>query len=137
MFDLTACVHRAHNGVRFRFTPLCGSSGAPGASPAAQLKARNAIQAQLVNGSRLGIPASFSQEALHSSTKGGTVFPELVTQGSSWDPELVRDIAAAIAVEARAVGVDVAFSPVLNQWVDSRFGRLQACREPASPSDAS
>ena len=34
-------------------------------------------------------------------------------------------IGAAIASEARAVGIDTAFSPVLNMWVDSRFGRLQ------------
>lgn len=36
---------------------------------------------------------------------GGTVFPELVTQGTSWDIELVEEIAAAIALETRAVGV--------------------------------
>ena len=53
------------------------------------------------------------------------MFPELVTQGSTWDPSIVEQIAAAVAAEARATGVDVAFSPVLNQWVDSRFGRLQ------------
>ena len=103
--------------------PATGKAGS--ASPAALVAARNVIQSTLVNGSRLGIPASFSQEALHSATQGGTVFPELVTQGSSWDPSLVEAIAAAIAVEARATGVDVAFSPVLNQWVDARFGRLQ------------
>ena len=94
-------------------------------TPEQLVQARNKIQATLVNGSRLHIPGSFSQEALHSATKGGTVFPELVTQGSSWDPELVENIASAVAAEARMTGVDVAFSPVLNQWVDSRFGRLQ------------
>jgi beta-glucosidase len=94
-------------------------------TPEMLVKARNAIQATLVNGSRLHIPGSFSQEALHSATKGGTVFPELVTQGSTWDTELVENISAAVAAEARMTGVDVAFSPVLNQWVDSRFGRLQ------------
>ena len=72
---------------------------------------------------------------------GGTVFPELVTQGASWDVELIHNISAAVAKEARATGpinpascvceaacvsgVDVVFSPVINQWVDSRFGRLQ------------
>jgi beta-glucosidase len=101
------------------------ATGCSSCTPAELLAKRNSIQAALVNGSRLGIPASFSQEALHSGTKGGTVFPELVTQGSTWDPELIGDIAAAVAAEARATGVDVAFSPVLNQWVDSRFGRLQ------------
>ena len=101
------------------------STGCRACSPDQLLAARNKIQAALVNGSRLGIPASFSQEALHSGTQGGTVFPELVTQGSTWDPDLIEQISAAVAAEARATGVDVAFSPVLNQWVDSRFGRLQ------------
>ena len=36
--------------------------------PAAQVAARNKIQQALVSSSRLGIPASFSQEALHSGT---------------------------------------------------------------------
>eukprot|EP00658_Telonema_sp_P-2_P002985 TRINITY_DN11096_c0_g1_i3.p1 TRINITY_DN11096_c0_g1~~TRINITY_DN11096_c0_g1_i3.p1 ORF type:complete len:226 (-),score=32.02 TRINITY_DN11096_c0_g1_i3:247-924(-) len=94
-------------------------------SPAEMVRERNRIQTVMVNSTRLGIPASWSQEALHSGATGGTVFPELVTQGSSWDPELVTQIAAAIALEARATGTDVVFSPVLNQWVDSRFGRLQ------------
>ena len=56
---------------------------------------------------------------------GGTVFPELVTQGATWDVELIEEIGAAIAEEATACGIDTAFSPVLNMWVDSRFGRLQ------------
>jgi beta-glucosidase-like glycosyl hydrolase len=94
-------------------------------TPEQLVAARNKIQDTLVKGSRLHIPGSFSQEALHSGTRGGTVFPELVTQGSSWDPELIENISAAVAAEARWTGVDVAFSPVLNQWVDSRFGRLQ------------
>eukprot|EP01047_Picozoa_sp_COSAG01_P006717 COSAG01_NODE_246_length_20450_cov_195.166822_30_plen_141_part_00 len=72
------------------------ATGCSDCTPAELLSKRNAIQAALVNGSRLGIPASFSQEALHSGTKGGTVFPELVTQGSTWDPALVGDIAAAV-----------------------------------------
>eukprot|EP01045_Picozoa_sp_COSAG04_P006376 COSAG04_NODE_312_length_17133_cov_31.976928_2_plen_596_part_00 len=48
-----------------------------------------------------------------------------MTQGASWDVELIEDIGAAIATEARACGIDTALSPVLNLWVDSRFGRLQ------------
>ena len=94
-------------------------------SAADLLAARNEAQAAFMNRTRLGVPVSFSNEALHSAVKGGTVFPEQVTQGSTWDVDLVRDVAAAIALEARAVGVDVVFSPVINMWVDARFGRLQ------------
>ena len=46
-------------------------------------------------------------------------------KGSTWNTELIEEIGQAIALEARSVGVDTAFSPVLNMWVDSRFGRLQ------------
>ena len=93
--------------------------------PAEVLSMRNNIQSQFVSKSRLHIPVSFNGECLHSGTSGGTVFPELVTQGQTWNVDLVQEIGAAIAVEARAVGVDVAFSPVINMWADSRFGRLQ------------
>ena len=41
------------------------------------------VQRAILDGSRLGIPASFSQEALHSAGTGATVFPESVTLGSS------------------------------------------------------
>ena len=96
-----------------------------GCSPADVVKNRNALQTAIMNASRLKIPVSFSQEALHSGAAGGTVFPESVTMGASWDVSLVQEIYAAVAVEARAVGVDLAFAPVINLWTDARFGRLQ------------
>ena len=85
---------------------------------------RNEIQKAMM-GSRLKIPVSFSQEALHSGAEGGTVFPESVTMGSTWDPALIEEIYSAVALEARSIGVDLAFAPVINMWTDSRFGRLQ------------
>lgn len=118
-------VYRPKNCVDHRSIAPATSCHAPQCTPKDLVAARNKIQGSLVNESRLGIPASWSQEALHSGAAGGTVFPELVTQGSTWDPQLIKNISAAVAAEARMTGVDVAFSPVLNQWVDSRFGRLQ------------
>ena len=96
---------------------------AKGATAAEKVASLNALQAKILNSS--GIPASFSNEALHSALPGGTIFPELVTQGATWDASIVHDISVAIAKEAKACGIDVAFSPVLNMWVDARFGRLQ------------
>jgi beta-glucosidase len=86
---------------------------------------RNKIQKAIMEGSRLKIPVSFSQEALHSGAAGGTVFPESVTMGSTWDPALIEEMYSAVAAEARSIGVDLAFAPVINMWTDSRFGRLQ------------
>ena len=96
-----------------------------GDSVAARVESRNELQAKIVAASHNSLPASFSCESLHSAVAGGTIFPELVTQGATWDPELIGDISAAIAAEAAAVGIDTAFNPVLNMWVDARFGRLQ------------
>ena len=114
-------------GARFNGTGVGQLSyGAAGAGdPSAMAATRNAVQQAVLDGSRLGIPASFSQEALHSAGTGATVFPESVTLGGSWDVALVENVSAAIAREARALGVDVAFAPVINLWADARFGRLQ------------
>ena len=99
------------------------TAGWGGGTPAQKVEALNALQDQLLHTS--GVPASITNEALHSALPGGTVFPELATQGATWDVALVHNISAAIAREARACGIDTAFAPVLNMWIDARFGRLQ------------
>lgn len=122
-----------YGGSADKLLQKIGSSGvgqlaykiAGGSSIEERVAARNQLQLKIMNASKHGIPASFSNEALHGAVAGGTIYPELVTQGATWDPALIERIGAAIASEARAVGVDTAFSPVLNMWVDSRFGRLQ------------
>ncbi len=43
-----------------------------------------------------------------------TCFPPGVALGSSWDPALAREVGAAIAREARALGVDVVLGPGVN-----------------------
>ena len=77
-----------------------------------------------INASRLNIPASFHQECLHSSTPGGTVFPVSVLQGCAWNETLVSEIYSIIALEARSVGIDVCYGPVINLWTDPRYGRI-------------
>ena len=48
-----------------------------------QVAWRNALQRAMMEKSRLQIPVAFSNEALHSAVPGGTVFPELVSQGTT------------------------------------------------------
>ncbi len=43
-----------------------------------------------------------------------TCFPSAVTLASSWDPELVGRVGAAVAAEARALGVSLVLGPGLN-----------------------
>jgi beta-glucosidase-like glycosyl hydrolase len=55
----------------------------------------------------------------------GCIFPMPAGQGASWNRSLVREVAAAVAVETRASGADRGFSPELQVATDPRFGRTQ------------
>ncbi|MEU4423255.1 glycoside hydrolase family 3 C-terminal domain-containing protein [Actinoplanes sp. NPDC024001] len=49
-----------------------------------------------------------------SGSEASTCFPTAVTVASAWDEELAERIGRALAVEARALGVDVVLGPGLN-----------------------
>lgn len=93
--------------------------------PLTILQKRNALQQAFLNTSRLGIPISVCAENLHSGAWGGTIFPGLPTQASTFNESLIQAIGAAIAYEARGEGIDTALSPVVNMFTDYRFGRFQ------------
>ena len=71
-----------------------------------------------------GMPAIFFQEALHGA-EGDTIFPSPAAMGSSWEPSLLERVLTAVAAGARALGSHVVLAPVLDLFVDPRFGRLQ------------
>nr|AEX88467.1 glycoside hydrolase family 3 domain protein [Microbacterium esteraromaticum] len=52
-----------------------------------------------------------------------TCFPPAVSMGQSWDPALARRVAAALAEEAHAQGVNVLLGPGINIKRDPRCGR--------------
>ena len=93
------------------------------ADTATTISRRNALQASFT--SKSTVPISFFSEGLHGGANKGTVFPMPVNQGCSWNTSLVQAIASAIAAEARSIGTDTVFAPVVNMWSDPRFGRLQ------------
>ena len=95
------------------------------ASPAETISARNAFQAFMIQNSRLNIPVSIAHEGLHSGSFFGTIFPEPLLTGCTWNDSLVESIGGVLGNEARAYGVDNAWSPVVNMWQDDRFGRFQ------------
>ncbi|WP_372935926.1 glycoside hydrolase family 3 protein, partial [Mariniphaga sediminis] len=77
---------------------------------------------------RLSIPPIQSGECLHGVLAyGATIFPQSISQGSTWNPGLIREMAAMIALEASAVGIDQALSPVFDLARDPRFGRMEEC----------
>jgi beta-glucosidase len=81
---------------------------------------------------RLGIPLMKVAEGLHGiwlihqyygST---TVYPQAIACASSWDPELLKKMAAQTAIEARALGITQCYSPNLDVYSgDPRYGRVE------------
>ena len=84
----------------------------------------NAIQQWVIAHNRLGIPALFIEEALHGYDVG-TVFPSPINLAATWNPEVARQTAAAIASEARSNGIGMILAPVLDLARDPRWGRIE------------
>lgn len=89
-------------------------------------KLYNAVQAWMIQSTRLGIPALFIEEGLHGFMDyDETIFPQSVNLASTWNPDLARRTGAAVAAEARANGVDMILGPVLDIARDPRWGRVE------------
>lgn len=83
---------------------------------------------------RLGIPDyEWYGEALHGIIAWNcTQFPQNIAMGSTWNPELMYDVATAISNEARALKnlgkkEVMMFSPTVNMARDPRWGRNGEC----------
>ncbi|MFE0647270.1 glycoside hydrolase family 3 N-terminal domain-containing protein [Streptomyces sp. NPDC059534] len=86
------------------------------------------LQRQVIEAGRFGIPALAHEECLTGfMTLGATVFPGPLAWGASFDPGLVRHIAAAIGEGMRRVGVHQGLAPVLDVVRDYRWGRTEEC----------
>lgn len=71
--------------------------------------------------SRLGLPLLTPRDVIHGFE---TVFPIPLGQAASWDPALIEEASAIAADEARAVGVNWTFAPMLDICRDARWGRI-------------
>jgi hypothetical protein len=72
------------------------------------------------------IPALVHEECLTGFTAyGATVYPAAIAWGATWDPDLVRRMAAAIGRDMAGLGVHQGLSPVLDVVRDYRWGRVE------------
>src|SRR5215472_788063 len=84
----------------------------------------NELQKIALTQTRLKIPLLEDEEGTHGGMfAGATVFPEGLAIGSSFDMPLVESIYSAAAQEARAVGIHVLSTLVLELDRDPRMGR--------------
>ncbi|MBR7838976.1 glycosyl hydrolase, partial [Actinospica durhamensis] len=96
-----------------------------GTSPLAPEQGRArlaALQQKVVAANRFGIPAIAHEECLTGfTTWQATVFPTSLAWAATWDPALVREMAAAIGAGLAGVGVHQGLAPVLDVVRDYRW----------------
>jgi beta-glucosidase len=94
--------------------------------PAQQVTYFNELQELAMKQTRLGIPLLQTEEGTHGLMCSlGTIFPEGPGLGSTWNLDLIRDLYAAAAREARAVGIHQLCTLVVEPVRDPRLGRNQ------------
>ena len=93
-------------------------------APRQQAEYFNELQKIALTQTRLKIPVMEDEEGTHGAMfSGATVFPEGLAVGSSFDLDLVKSIYAAAAAEARAVGIHMLSTLVMEVDRDPRMGR--------------
>lgn len=86
----------------------------------------NSIQKFFVEETRLGIPIIAFDEALHGLVReGATSFPQAIALAATFDTTLMKQVAHAIALEAKVRGIRQVLSPVVNIASDVRWGRVE------------
>jgi beta-glucosidase len=86
----------------------------------------NTIQKYLVEQTRLGIPAIVHEESCAGyMARGATSFPQAIGLASTWEPDLVAELARVIRTQMRAVGAHHTLAPVLDVARDPRWGRVE------------
>ncbi|MFC9491086.1 glycoside hydrolase family 3 protein, partial [Streptomyces hydrogenans] len=83
-------------------------------------------QRRIAAANRFGIPAVAHEECLAGfAAWGATAYPVPLSWGATFHPGLIREMAAAIGRDMRAVGVHQGLAPVLDVVRDARWGRVE------------
>ncbi|XP_050216369.1 uncharacterized protein LOC126667436 [Mercurialis annua] len=101
-----------------------GSVPGPQATPQQWVDMVNNFQKGAL-ATRLGIPMIYGIDAVHGHNNvfNATIFPHNIGLGVTRDPNLVKRIGAATALEVRATGIPYAFAPCIAVCRDPRWGR--------------
>lgn len=89
------------------------------------------IQDYLVNETPAGIPAIVHDEALAGLTaKGATSYPQAIGIACTWNPELLKQKTTLTAGKMRAVGQQLALSPMVDLIRNANWSRIEeSCGE--------
>eukprot|EP01084_Bolivina_argentea_P122311 216738_1 len=122
-------IHSTNNDIQYgtveynSMTNSCvNKNGSEGVQ--CRINIRNQVQKAQQNLSEFSIPVTFRSETLHSAGCLATIFPTPIVLGATWNTSLITTIGNTIATQARILGIDMGFSPVLQVLTDPRFGRF-------------
>ncbi|KAL5219554.1 hypothetical protein ABZP36_020238 [Zizania latifolia] len=101
-----------------------GSVPSPQASAQAWASMVDGMQKGALS-TRLGIPIIYGIDAVHghNNVYKATIFPHNIGLGATRDPDLVKRIGEATALEVRATGIPYVFAPCVAVCRDPRWGR--------------
>ncbi|MEI8039348.1 MAG: glycoside hydrolase family 3 C-terminal domain-containing protein [Verrucomicrobiota bacterium] len=119
--DGIANIDEMHNGVA-----RSGDADNPHvATPAATVRALNAVQHWFIEETRLGIPVEFSNEGVRGACYRKSVnFPANISLGATWDRDLLTQVGEVVARESKAIGYRNVYAPILDLSRDPRWGRV-------------
>ncbi|MCA9998214.1 MAG: glycoside hydrolase family 3 C-terminal domain-containing protein, partial [Anaerolineales bacterium] len=81
----------------------------------------NQLQKIAIEESPSGIPVLFALDVIHGYR---TIFPIPLAMAASWDPNVPEKSQVVAAKESRAAGIHWAFTPMLDNARDARWGRI-------------
>lgn len=91
-----------------------------------QVEYFNELQKIAMEKTRLGIPLLQTEEGTHGMMcTDGTIFPEGLLLGSTWNTDVIQRVYTIAAREARARGIHQLFTLVVEPYRDPRLGRSQ------------
>lgn len=108
---------------------LAGGNSAPGgderANPMAWVQLARDFRAAAAARPGARVPLMFGIDAVHghNNVVGATLFPHNIGLGAARDPDLIRRIGQATALEVAVTGADWTFGPTLAVPRDDRWGR--------------
>jgi len=84
------------------------------------------IQKYMIEKTRLGIPIFTVGESIHGVVQANsTIFPQNIALGSTFNPQLAYERAAATAGELQTAGVKQVLAPCIDVVRDLRWGRVE------------
>jgi len=90
------------------------------------LRFNKAVHEYALRRTRLGVPVMIFHCNMHGvMALETTVYPQYIAQGATWNPGLIREMAAAISRESAALGVSHGVGPGLELARDPRWGRVE------------